>query len=100
MNFKLGVGPMSPLIVDILAGYAVKHERPMMIIASRNQVDAEGGYAMTTPELARQLESYPRSHIRLCRDHCGPYFLDSEKELPLNKAVEATKQTKIGRAHV
>jgi tagatose-1,6-bisphosphate aldolase non-catalytic subunit AgaZ/GatZ len=93
MNFKLGFGPMSPLIVDILAGYAVKHERPMMIIASRNQIDADGGYVMTTPELARQLESYPRGHIKLCRDHCGPYFLDSEKDLTLIKAVEATKKT-------
>jgi hypothetical protein len=29
----------------------------------------------------------------MCRDHCGPYFLDSEKGLNLKKAVEATKKT-------
>lgn len=84
---------MSPLIIDILAGYAVKHERPVMVIASRNQVDAASGYVMTTAELARQLENYPRTHIRLCRDHCGPYFLDSEKGLSLRQAINATKQT-------
>lgn len=93
MNFKLGFGPMSPLIIDTMAGYAVKNERPLMIIASRNQVDAASGYVMTTPELARQLENYPKSHIRLCRDHCGPYFLDSEKGLSLRKAIDATKST-------
>lgn len=93
MSFKLGCGPMSPLIVDILAGYAVKYQRPLMIIASRNQVDTDGGYVMTTSELTRQLESYPRTHIRLCRDHCGPYFLDSEKSLTLRQAIDATKRT-------
>lgn len=93
MNFKLGFGPMSPLIIDIMAGYAVKHERPLMIIASRNQVDTDSGYVMTTAELTRQLENYPRTHLRLCRDHCGPYFLDSERTLSLSQAVEATKKT-------
>jgi hypothetical protein len=29
----------------------------------------------------------------MCRDHCGPYFLDSEKGLSLKAAVEATKKT-------
>jgi tagatose-1,6-bisphosphate aldolase non-catalytic subunit AgaZ/GatZ len=84
---------MSPLIVDIMAGYAVRHERPLMIIASRNQVDADSGYVMTTVELAKQLENYSRTHLRLCRDHCGPYFLDSEKSLTLAQAIAATKQT-------
>lgn len=84
---------MSPLIVDIMAGYAVKHERPLMIIASRNQVDSDSGYVMSTAELIRQLESYPRTHLRLCRDHCGPYFLDSERGLSLSQATEAAKKT-------
>jgi hypothetical protein len=29
----------------------------------------------------------------MCRDHCGPYFLDAEKNLSLRDAVEATKKT-------
>jgi hypothetical protein len=29
----------------------------------------------------------------MCRDHCGPYFLDAEKGLSLKDAVEATKKT-------
>jgi hypothetical protein len=29
----------------------------------------------------------------MCRDHCGPYFLDAEKGLSLRDAIEATKKT-------
>ena len=64
-----------------------------MIIASRNQVDAESGYVMTTPQIREQLTSLPTDYIWMCRDHCGPYFLDAEKNLNLHDAVEATKKT-------
>ena len=64
-----------------------------MIIASRNQVDAESGYVMTTPQIREQLSTLPTDYIWMCRDHCGPYFLDAEKNLSLRDAVEATKKT-------
>jgi len=64
-----------------------------MIIASRNQVDADSGYVMTTPELREQLQTLPTDYIWVCRDHCGPYFLDTEKQLSLADAIEATKKT-------
>ena len=60
-----------------------------MIIASRNQVDVSSGYVMSTEELAQ----YHRTNTLLCRDHCGPYFLDSEKDLSQSQAIEATKKT-------
>jgi tagatose-1,6-bisphosphate aldolase non-catalytic subunit AgaZ/GatZ len=64
-----------------------------MIIASRNQVDADSGYVMSTGQLGQQLESVKSEYIKLCRDHCGPYFLDSEKSLGIRSAIEATKKT-------
>jgi hypothetical protein len=93
MQFKLGFGPMSDLIVDTLATYASNNQQPLMIIASRNQVDAASGYVMTTEQLAKQITPLRSDYLMLCRDHCGPYFLDSEKKLSLAKAVEATKKT-------
>jgi tagatose-1,6-bisphosphate aldolase non-catalytic subunit AgaZ/GatZ len=93
MEFKLGFGPMSDLIVDTLATYAFDHQRPLMIIASRNQVDATSGYVMTTDQLSKQLVTKRSPYLKLCRDHCGPYFLDSEKSLGIRAAVEATKKT-------
>lgn len=64
-----------------------------MIIASRNQVDAETGYVMTTPQIREQLRLLPTDYIWMCRDHCGPYFLDAEKNLSLRDAIDATKKT-------
>ena len=90
--FKLGLGPMSHEIVDILTRYSI-HDKPVMIIASRNQVDADSGYVMTTAELKTAIDRNPSKNIMLCRDHCGPYFLDSEKNLSQQAAIEATKKT-------
>ena len=96
MNFKIGMGPMSIIVNDVLARYARDRQQPIMFIASRNQVDAASGYVMTTKELAEQLESLRNEFIMVCRDHCGPYFLDVEKSLSLRDAVEATKKTIAG----
>lgn len=84
---------MSKNILDILLEYANVNEKPLMIIASRNQIDANSGYVMSTKELNQQVSLKRSKYIKVCRDHCGPYFLDSEGSLSLNQAVEATKKT-------
>ena len=53
MDFRLGFGPMSPEAIKAICNYTYDTKRPLMIIASRNQVDAESGYVMTTPELRK-----------------------------------------------
>ena len=68
MNFKIGMGPMSVIVNDVLARYARDRQQPLMFIASRNQVDAASGYVMTTRELAEQLEPLRNEFIMLCRD--------------------------------
>jgi fructose/tagatose bisphosphate aldolase len=90
-NFRLGFGPMSFEIVNILSTYASRGN-PLMIIASRNQVDATSGYVMTTRNLVNYI-GVKSDYLLLCRDHCGPYFLDSEKDLNSLQALEATKKT-------
>lgn len=82
---------MSHRIVKLLDEYANMLQRPIMIIASRNQIDRDSGYVMTTEELSRNISRSP--YIKLCRDHCGPYFLDNEKDLSLPEAISATKST-------
>lgn len=93
MEFKLGFGPMSPLIIDALVSYANTNSYPMMLIASRNQIDYNSGYVMNTGQFANHIKGLKTEYIKVCRDHCGPYFLDSEKHLPLAQAIEATKKT-------
>lgn len=84
---------MSSEVIDILADYTKDKQRPLMLIASRNQVDADSGYVMTTAQLAHKLDSKHADQLLVCRDHCGPYFLDAEKNLSIGQAIEATKKT-------
>lgn len=93
LEFKLGFGPMSLRIIDIMCKYASGNKLPIMIIASRNQIDGDSGYVCTLDELNSIMARYDRTYIKLCRDHCGPYFLDSEKNLDYSQALEATKTT-------
>jgi hypothetical protein len=93
MDFKLGFGPMSREVITSICQYTAITNNPLMLISSRNQIDADSGYVMTTPEYRQLLSTLPTQNVWVCRDHCGPYFLDAEKSLALRDAVEATKKT-------
>jgi len=84
---------MSREIIKILADYTKEQYYPLMIIASRNQVDFDSGYVCSTKELAQLLKDYQRDNLLLCRDHCGPYFSDADRNLTLNEAVIRCKKT-------
>lgn len=88
-QFKVGYGPMSKEIIDILAEYSYKE--PLMVIASRNQVDYTGGYVCDQNYLGATLREKP--NVLLCRDHCGPYFKDTDKTLTLADAITECKKT-------
>lgn len=92
-KFKLGFGPMSTEITDILCQYTEEKNYPLMIIASRNQVDSQQGYVKTTSQLSEQVRKYSDKNILLCRDHCGPYFADLDKGLDLEVAITRCKET-------
>jgi hypothetical protein len=93
MDFKLGFGPMSREVITSICQYTAATGNPLMLISSRNQIDADSGYVMTTPEYRALLSTLPTQNVWVCRDHCGPYFLDAEKSLSVHDAVEATKKT-------
>lgn len=109
-RFKLGVGPMSKEIVELCLTYSHMHDYPIMIIASRNQADYDSGYAMNTKKLAELVfnhEHYDQNRILLCRDHCGPYFSDIDKNLELEvaldrciKTIEMDIQTNFDLIHI
>lgn len=89
-RFKLGVGPMSKDIVDLCLEWSSKFNYPIMIIASRNQADHDSGYAFSTGELAQYIRDNPHysaDRVLICRDHCGPYFSDRDRNLTLEDAV-------------
>lgn len=83
---NLGVGPMSREIIRCIDNY----DKLLMIVASRNQVDYDNGYVCKTNELSSLIDN---KNILLCRDHCGPYFSDKDKNLSLSESLEECKKT-------
>lgn len=84
---------MSREIIEILARHTKDNNYPLMIIASRNQVDYATGYVCTTAELAEQVKQYKNTNLLLCRDHCGPYFSDLDKGLSIEDAIGRCMKT-------
>lgn len=95
----LGVGPMSLNCVNAAIELSNDHEVPIMLIASRRQIDSEqfgGGYVnnWTTEEFARYVtEKDKKGKILLARDHGGPWQNNQEKEkkLSLRSAMDSAK---------
>jgi len=97
----LGVGPMSVHCVDAAIELANEHEAPLILIASRRQIDGEefgGGYVnhWTTEQFAQYvIERDKKGKVLLARDHGGPWQNTSEKEagLGLRRAMESAKSS-------
>jgi hypothetical protein len=77
---KLGVGPMSSEVIEAVFRYSEQRGKPLMLIASQNQIDWDKGYVnnWNTKQYAefvtQMREKYPKARVMLCRDHCGPGF--------------------------
>ena len=97
----LGVGPMSLNCVDAAIELANEHEVPILLIASRRQIDSEefgGGYVnnWTTDEFARYvIDADKKGKVILARDHGGPWQNSKEKDakLSLRRAMESAKSS-------
>jgi tagatose-1,6-bisphosphate aldolase non-catalytic subunit AgaZ/GatZ len=97
----LGVGPMSINCVDAAIELANENEIPLLLIASRRQIDSEefgGGYVnnWTTAEFARYvIDRDKKGKILLARDHGGPWqsILEKEAGLGLRRAMESAKSS-------
>jgi tagatose-1,6-bisphosphate aldolase non-catalytic subunit AgaZ/GatZ len=90
---------MSVNCVDAAIDLSNEHEVPILLIASRRQIDAEefgGGYVnnWTTEEFARYvIDRDKKGKILLARDHGGPWQNTKEKDenLSLRRAMESAK---------
>jgi tagatose-1,6-bisphosphate aldolase non-catalytic subunit AgaZ/GatZ len=92
---------MSVNCVDATIELANEHEVPIMMIASRRQIDSEefgGGYVnnWTTEEFASYVtDKDQKGKILLARDHGGPWQNNREKEqnLGLRRAMDSAKSS-------
>lgn len=97
----LCVGPMSKNCVDATIELADQYKSPLMLIASRRQVDSEqfgGGYVENWS--TKQFSDYVRrkdinKNIILARDHGGPWQneLEKSKNMNLKDAMQSAKDS-------
>lgn len=79
MPSRMGIGPVSRNAVDAAIRLAYRQRRPVMLVASRGQIECEqlgGGYVerWTTEAFTRYVRDRdPARLIMLCRDHGGPW---------------------------
>jgi hypothetical protein len=92
---------MSINCVDAAIELANEHEVPVLLIASRRQIDSEefgGGYVnnWTTADFARHvIDRDKKGKILLARDHGGPWQNSKEVDnnLSLRRAMESAKSS-------
>ncbi len=97
----LGVGPMSKNCIDATIELAGEHAVPLMLIASRRQIDSEqfgGGYVenWATQQFADYvIENDVSQNIILARDHGGPWQneLEKNKNMALKDAMQSAKDS-------
>ena len=97
----LGVGPMSLNCVDSVIEISNKERIPLILIASRRQIDSEdfgGGYVnnWSTEEFSRYVKIKDKLGLTyLARDHGGPWQSEIEikKGFGLRKAMESAKKS-------
>lgn len=97
----LGIGPMSKNCVDATIELASEYNAPLILIASRRQVDDisfGGGYVnnWTTEKFSNYVKKNDKSkNIILARDHGGPWQNEIEKKnnLNLKEAMQSAKKS-------
>lgn len=95
----LCVGPMSLNCVDVAIKLANQHQVPLILIASRRQIDSEafgGGYVngWTTEVFCRYVRERDRGQqILLARDHGGPWQseLEVKGRLTYSEAMQSAQ---------
>lgn len=97
----LGVGPMSKNCVDVTIDLANNYNVPIMLIASRRQIDSAhfgGGYVnnWTTEEYAKYVIEHDKKGMTiLARDHGGPWQNTKEKDqkMSFRQAMKSAKKS-------
>lgn len=98
---QLGIGPMSRACVDATIELANTSRVPLMLIASRRQIECEaqgGGYVngWTTEAFAEYVRERDRGgYVVLCRDHGGPWqnYGEVKNRMQERDAMESAKHS-------
>jgi hypothetical protein len=83
ISARLALGPMSTEAIEAIYRYSDDHDIQLMLIASKAQIDHDGGYVnnWTTEQFVEHVnklkKNFTDADVLLCRDHCGPGFKKS-----------------------
>ena len=103
----MGIGPMSRVCIEATLESACERDYPVMLIASRNQVDSDAfghGYVCGWDQTRFIADTMAIADsigydglCYFCRDHGGPWQRDEERaaKLPVDKAMELGLQSYI-----
>lgn len=95
----LGIGPMSPMLIQATLELSMEQDFPILYIASRNQVDMDdfgGGYVSGWDQkrMVHDIKAIAdkigyNGQYYICRDHGGPWQRDEERRaaLPADEAM-------------
>ena len=92
----LAVGPVSKNTIIASSNIAKKKKIPLMLIASRRQIETKNlnsGYVenLTTERYSDLVKKLKNKRLIICRDHGGPYQGDNEKYVSKNIAMKRAK---------
>ena len=105
-KMHLCFGPMSPEAIEAVFRYSNFKRRPLMLIASKNQIDYNGGYVnnWTTKEymdfVKKMKDMYTDSDVKICRDHCGPGFNGNGDLEDVYKTLKADIENGFDLIHI
>lgn len=105
-QIALGFGPMSSESIEAVYRYSNYNRRPLMLIASKNQIDHHGGYVnnWTTDQYADYISKlkilYPQAEVLTCRDHCGPGFNGLDGLEDVYKTIDSDIRNKFDLIHI
>lgn len=75
-SFNLCLGAVSLDTLALCLKYSKLYDYPICIITSRNQVDYNDGYLLSTEKFVHTIKTnanYDKERIKIARDHCGPF---------------------------
>lgn len=102
----LAIGPMSSEIIEAVFYYSNFYRVPLMLIASKNQIDYAGGYVnyWTTKEymdfIREMRKAYPMAQVKICRDHCGPGFNGNYDLKDVYRTIDEDIKTGFDLIHI